>query len=93
MTSAVLNVSNKFGFLNISDSEDEGGWQKPKKSATAAKKGEGIYQDRQNTYPWLADNQSRDLNNEFWLVVNFIRSVPEFQLYYYPRSRSEEEGH
>ena len=23
-----------------------------------------------NTDPWLADNQSRDLNNEFWLVVN-----------------------
>ena len=22
-----------------------------------------------NTGPWLADNQSRDLNNEFWLVV------------------------
>ena len=48
MTSAVLNVSNKFGFLNISDSEDEGGWQKPKKSATAAKKGEGIYQNQPN---------------------------------------------
>ena len=22
-----------------------------------------------NTGPWLADNQSRDLNNEFWLAV------------------------
>ena len=29
-----------------------------------------------NTGPWLADNQSRDLNNEFWLVVYLIRSVP-----------------
>ena len=29
-----------------------------------------------NTDPWLADNQSRDLNNEFWLVVYKIRSVP-----------------
>ena len=26
---------------------------------------------------WLADNQSRDLNNEFWLVVYLCRSVPE----------------
>ena len=25
---------------------------------------------------WLADNQSRDLNNEFWLVVYLCRSVP-----------------
>ena len=29
-----------------------------------------------NTGPWLADNQSRDLNNEFWLVLYLIRSVP-----------------
>ena len=33
-----FNVSNKFGFLNISDSEDEGGsWQKPKKPAKQSK--------------------------------------------------------
>ena len=29
-----------------------------------------------NTDPWLADNQSRDLNNELWLVVYLCRSVP-----------------
>ena len=28
-----------------------------------------------NTSPWLADNQSNDLNNELWLVFNLIRSV------------------
>ena len=29
-----FNVSNKFGFLNISDSDDDGSsWQKPKKPA------------------------------------------------------------
>ena len=28
-----------------------------------------------NTGPWLADNQSRDLNNTFPLVVYLIRSV------------------
>ena len=27
------------------------------------------------TGPWLADNQSRDLNNELWLAVYLIRSV------------------
>ena len=32
--------------------------------------------ESENTNPWLADNQSRDLNNEFWLVVYEIRSVP-----------------
>ena len=26
-----------------------------------------------NTAPWLADNQSRDLNNEFWFVVYVCR--------------------
>ena len=31
--------------------------------------------ESRNTVPWLADNQSRDLNNEFWLVaVTFHRS-------------------
>ena len=29
-----------------------------------------------NPGPWLADNQSPDLNNEFWLVVYLVRSVP-----------------
>ena len=29
-----------------------------------------------STGPWLANNQSRDLNNEFWLVVYLFRSVP-----------------
>ena len=29
-----------------------------------------------NTGPWLADKQSRDLNNELWLAVYLIRSVP-----------------
>ena len=33
---------------------------------------DGMYSNQQptesgNTGPWLADNQSRDLNNEFWL--------------------------
>ena len=28
-----------------------------------------------NTGPWLASNQSRDLNNELWLVIYFVRSV------------------
>ena len=28
-----------------------------------------------NTGPWLADNQSRDLKNEVWLVVYLCRSV------------------
>ena len=33
-----FNVSNKFGFLNISDSDDEGSsWQKPKKPAKQRK--------------------------------------------------------
>ena len=32
-----------------------------------------------NTDPWLADNQSRDINNEFWLVVYLCRSVPVLQ--------------
>ena len=27
--------------------------------------------------PWLGVNQSRDLNNDFWLVVYLIRSVPD----------------
>ena len=40
-----FNVSNKFGFLNISDSEDEGGsWQKPKKAA------------KQSKFNWLSFN-------------------------------------
>ena len=30
-----------------------------------------------NTTPWLVDNQSRDLDNEFWLVVYLIRSFPK----------------
>ena len=30
-----------------------------------------------NAGPWLADNQSRDLNNQLWLVVYLIRSVPD----------------
>ena len=29
-----------------------------------------------NIGPWLADNQSRDLNTDFWLVVYLVRSVP-----------------
>ena len=32
-----------------------------------------------NTAPWLADNQSLDLNIEFWLVVYLSRSVPDKQ--------------
>ena len=28
-----------------------------------------------NAGPWLADNQSRDLNNKFWLAVYLVRSV------------------
>ena len=35
-----------------------------------------------NTNPWLADNQSRDINNEFWLDVYLIRSFPDSQLQY-----------
>ena len=31
--------------------------------------------ESENTDPWLADNQSRDLNREFWLAVYLIRSV------------------
>ena len=30
-----------------------------------------------NTGPWLADNQSRGLNNQFLLVVYLVRSVPD----------------
>ena len=30
-----------------------------------------VLSDTGNTSPWLADNQSRDLNNEFWLDVSF----------------------
>ena len=30
-----------------------------------------------NYDPWLADNQSRDLNNELWLAIYLIRSVPD----------------
>ena len=40
-----------------------------------------------NTAPWLADNQSRDLNNEFWLVVYFVLSVPDLN-----RCKVEEYG-
>ena len=29
-----------------------------------------------NTSPWLADNQSCDLNNEFWLVVYWLINSP-----------------
>ena len=29
-----------------------------------------------NTGLWLADNQSRDLNDQLWLAVYLIRSVP-----------------
>ena len=29
-----------------------------------------------NAGPWLADNQSRDLNDQLWLVGYLIRSVP-----------------
>ena len=32
-----------------------------------------------NTGPWLADDQSRDLNNELWLAVYLIRSVPDLE--------------
>ena len=32
-----FNVSNKFGFLNVSDSDDDGSWQKPKKPAKLGK--------------------------------------------------------
>ena len=34
-----------------------------------------------NTGPWFADNQSRDLNHEFWLAVYLIRSVPDNDIY------------
>ena len=33
-----------------------------------------------NTGAWLADSQSRDLNNKFWLVVYLIRSVAETEI-------------
>ena len=33
-----------------------------------------------NTGPWLADNQSRDLNNDFWLIFYLVRSVNSLNL-------------
>ena len=34
-----------------------------------------------NAGPWLADNQSRDVNNKFWLVVYLVRSLPDIIIY------------
>ena len=35
----------------------------------------------ENTGPWLADNQSRDPSNEFWLVVDELQVSPKTTQY------------